>query len=256
MSDLIAHSAPMIGCNGCSVQLDFDFTFAFQPVVNMDTRAIYGYEALVRGTEGQGAAEVLSQVNDNNRYAFDQACRVRAIELATRLELKDVLSINFLPNAVYSPEHCIRSTLAAAKEYDFPPERIMFEITESERVHDTVHLTRIFEHYSAQGFITALDDFGAGHAGLSLLAGFTPRILKLDMELVRNIHRYTVKQVIMDGLLDICRRLDITLLAEGVETREEMEYFRARGVRLMQGYYFAQPGYECLPGVNPECFEF
>ncbi|MBV0932063.1 EAL domain-containing protein [Marinobacterium weihaiense] len=248
MSDLIEHSMP-VGCAGCSICLDFDFTFAFQPIVDVESGCIFGYEALVRGIEGQGAGEVLSRVNEENRYAFDQACRVKAITLAARLGLEQVLSINFLPNAVYSPEHCIRSTLAAAREYDFPAERIMFEITESEQVHDTKHLTRIFEHYRAQGFVTALDDFGAGHAGLNLLAGFQPSILKLDMELVRDIHVLPVKQIIVEGLLDICQRLEITQLAEGIETREEMAYFRAKGVRLMQGYYFAKPGFESLPTV-------
>ncbi len=238
------------GCAGCKQPLDFDFTFAFQPIVNVVEGNIFGYEALVRGTEGQGAGEVLSKVTEDNKYAFDQACRVKAIELAARLGLKQKLSINFLPNAVYSPEHCIRSTLKAAKDNHFPVEQIMFEITESERVHDTAHLTRIFQYYRAQGFVTALDDFGAGHAGLNLLAGFIPHILKLDMELVRNIDQQHVKQVILDGLLEICTRLGITLLAEGVETRAEMEYFQTRGVKLMQGYYFAKPGFEALPLAN------
>lgn len=247
MTDVNMPEQSAIGCAGCRQPLDFDFTFAFQPIVDVAKGEVYGYEALVRGKAGEGALEVLSKVTDDNRYAFDQACRVKAIELAARLGLKQKLSINFLPNAVYSPEHCIRSTLKAARDYGVPAEQIMFEITESERVHDTAHLTRIFEYYRAQGFITALDDFGAGHAGLNLLAGFIPHILKIDMELVRGIDHLEVKQVIMDGLLEICTRLGITLLAEGVETREEMEYFRTRGVRLMQGYYFAKPGFEALP---------
>ncbi len=236
-----------VGCIGCKRPLDFDFTFAFQPIVNVAEGNVFGYEALVRGVDGQGAAEVLSKVTGDNKYAFDQACRVKAIELAAKLGLRQKLSINFLPNAVYAPEHCIRSTLKAAKDNSFPVEQIMFEITESERVHDTAHLTRIFQYYRAQGFVTALDDFGAGHAGLNLLAGFIPHILKLDMELVRDIDKLEVKQVILDGLLEICNRLGITLLAEGVETRDEMEYFKARGVRLMQGYFFAKPGFEALP---------
>lgn len=247
MGDVITQTSEAPGCSGCSVPLDFDFTFAFQPIVDVAKGSVYGYEALVRGVDGQSAGEVLSRVNDDNRYAFDQACRVKAIALAARLGLKQVLSINFLPNAVYSPEHCIRSTLAAAQEHDLPIEQIMFEITESERVHDTAHLKRIFEYYRAQGFVTALDDFGAGHAGLNMLAGFIPHILKLDMELVRDVDHLKVKQIIVEGLLEICNRLGITVLAEGVETRSEMDFFRAHGVRLMQGYFFAKPGFECLP---------
>jgi EAL domain-containing protein (putative c-di-GMP-specific phosphodiesterase class I) len=140
--------------------------------------------------------------------------------------------------------------LQAAREHGFPIDKIMFEITESERVHDAGHLTKIFEYYRQQGFITALDDFGAGHAGLNLLASFIPHTLKLDMELVRDIDSNRVKQIIVGGLIDICNQLDIRILAEGVETAAEMEYFLQRGVTLMQGYYFAKPGFECLPEVD------
>lgn len=254
IKELIASEPEFEGCQGCRKPLDFDFTFAFQPIVDVASGEIYAYEALVRGIDGAGAGEVLARVNDDNRYAFDQACRVKAIELAARLGLKQKLSINFLPNAVYQPEHCIRSTLKAAQTFGLPVQQIMFEITESEQVHDKAHLTNIFQYYHSQGFITALDDFGAGHAGLNLLAGFIPDILKLDMELVRDIDHSEVKQIIVDGLLEICQRLGITLLAEGVETEQEYRYFKSKGVRLMQGYLLARPGFETLPGVSlPQC---
>lgn len=238
------------GCGFCFVPLGFEFTFAFQPIVDLEAGDIFGYEALVRGPKGESAYSVLNRITDENRYAFDQACRVKAINLASELGLDKVLSINFLPNAVYEPAHCIRSTLAAAHETGFPIEKLMFEITESEYVYDPVHLTNIFKSYEKQGFITALDDFGAGHAGLNMLASFIPKILKIDMELVRDIDTHAVKQIIVEGLIGICNKLSITVLAEGVETEAEMLYFRKLGVSLMQGYYFAKPGFECLPGYD------
>ena len=238
------------GCGHCFVPLGFEFTFAFQPIVDLEADEIFGYEALVRGPKGESAYSILNRITDENRYAFDQACRVKAIHLASELGLDKVLSINFLPNAVYEPAHCIRSTLAAARETGFPIEKLMFEITESEYVYDRAHLTNIFKHYEKQGFITALDDFGAGHAGLNMLASFIPKILKIDMELVRDIDTHAVKQIIVEGLIGMCNKLDITVLAEGVETEAEMRYFRKLGVSLMQGYYFAKPGFECLPGYD------
>ncbi|MCC5880298.1 MAG: EAL domain-containing protein [Idiomarina sp.] len=249
-----ADMAPVIGCNRCAVDLPFTFTFAFQPIVNVATRSIFGYEALVRGTDGSSAWSILSQVNDDNRYMFDQACRVTAIKLAAKLNLQSVLSINFLPNAVYEPAHCIRSTLAAARDANFPIEQLMFEITESEQVHDAKHLTKIFKSYAEQGFITAIDDFGAGHAGLNLLASFQPRVMKIDMELIRDIEKIPVKQVIVDALITMCMRLGVTPLAEGIETLEELKYFKSRGVELMQGYFFARPGFENLPDVDFSSF--
>lgn len=250
MATIFPVESPKTGCKGCHKPLDFDFTFAFQPIVDIEQRNIFGYEALVRDQQTQTAKAVLDRVNDENRYAFDQACRVKAIRLANQLRLDSILSINFLPNAVYEPEHCIQSTLKAAKECGFPTSKIMFEITESEQVADVEHLRGIFQHYQRQGFITALDDFGAGHAGLNTLASFIPNLLKVDMELVKNIDQDPVKQIIVSGLIEICRQLNITVLAEGLETREEVLYFQQLGVKLMQGFFFARPGYESLPEVD------
>jgi EAL domain-containing protein (putative c-di-GMP-specific phosphodiesterase class I) len=91
------------------------------------------------------------------------------------------------------------------------------------------------------GFTTALDDFGAGYAGLALLAKFQTDLIKLDMELLRHIEASRVKQAIVRGLVGIAAELGITVLAEGVETAEELSVLRATGIRLFQGYYFARP---------------
>jgi hypothetical protein len=131
---------------------------------------------------------VLSQVDEKTRYTFDQTCRVTAIEEAARLGVhRDgaLVSINFLPNAVYEPANCIRATLRAAERARFPLSSIMFEVTEAEEVRDTDHLSRIIASYKEMGFTVAIDDFGAGFAGLSLLSDFRPDLVKLDMKLVR-----------------------------------------------------------------------
>lgn len=238
------------GCKKCGELTDFDFTFAYQPIIDISQKDIFGYEALVRDPETKTAHEVLKKVSDKNRYAFDQSCRTKAIAMAKQLGLQGVLSINFLPNAVYEPSHCIQSTIRAAESAGFPLEKIMFEVTEAEEVYDVQHLRKIFDYYQRKGFVTALDDFGAGHAGLNMLAQFIPNIIKLDMDMVRNIHQDKVKQVIMNSVLDMARSLKIEVLVEGVEEFEEAVYFAQRGVSLMQGYLFAKPGYESLPEVD------
>ena len=237
------------GCSGCKngQEFPFDFTMAFHPIVDMETRDVWGYEALVRGTDGQGAKWVLDQVNDTNRYAFDQACRVKAIELAgAKLGPASTarLSINFMPNAVYEPRACISATLAAAARTNLDPHRLMFEFTENERMSDIGHIQRIVDEYRKIGFITALDDFGAGYAGLGLLANFQPDLIKIDMELLRNISHSHVRKAIVAGIVDISRELNITVLAEGVETEGELLVLRTLGIRLFQGYLFAKPQVE------------
>ena len=243
-------------CKACRTdgELGFDFEYAYQPIVDLASRSIYAHEALVRGPNGESAFSVLSQVDDGNRYQFDQACRIKAIRGAAELGMQELLSINFLPNAVYRPEACIRSTLAAAVEYDFPIARIIFEVTESEQIMDRPHLVNIFQQYRRFGFHTAIDDFGAGYAGLNLLAEFQPDILKIDMGLVRGIDASASKRVIVDGIVSICKALGIRVMAEGIETAAERDCLRAAGISLMQGYLFSRPAFKALGRIAPEAW--
>jgi EAL domain-containing protein (putative c-di-GMP-specific phosphodiesterase class I) len=228
---------------------------AFQPIVDTEQRKVFAHEALVRGAGGEPAGVVFEQVNNGNRYSFDQACRVKAIEWASRLGMATNLSINFMPNAVYEPERCIRTTLAAADEHAFPTDRIIFEITEGERVDDPAHLDKIIRYYQQQGFLTAIDDFGAGYAGLSLLADFRTDLVKLDMGLVRDIDRETSRQAIVKATLSVCETLGISPVAEGVETPAELHTLRDLGVTLFQGYLLARPAFEALPEIDWSCLE-
>jgi EAL domain-containing protein (putative c-di-GMP-specific phosphodiesterase class I) len=234
---------PAEGCGACATapELALAFTMAFQPVVDVEAGRIYGYEALVRGPDGESAKSILSQVDALNRYAFDQACRVKAIELAAALGMTGRLSINFMPNAVYEAKACIRRTLSTAARVGFPLDQISFEITEDERIDDHAHLRAIIEEYRRHGFLVALDDFGAGYAGLNLLADIRPDIIKLDIALVRDIDRDFTRRTLVLAMVGACHQLGIRVIAEGVERREELDVLRATGVTLFQGYYFARP---------------
>lgn len=241
-------------CGECAggAGLDFDFTMAFQPIVNIATQEVFAYEALVRGLNNEPAGHIFQRVNDSNRYRFDQSCRVKAVKLAAELGAPCFLSINFLPNAVYRPDLCIRTTLAAAEQYAFPIERIIFEITEGEKVDDHEHLQEIVDCYKSLGFKTAIDDFGAGYAGLNFLANIRTDLVKLDMALIRNIHQDKIRQAIIKGLLQVCAELSSAVIAEGVETHEEFSILRSFGIELFQGYYFARPAFQALPEILPK----
>nr|WP_038497630.1 EAL domain-containing protein [Janthinobacterium agaricidamnosum] len=246
----------MIVCAECrnSTPPDFDFEYAYQPIVSMRTRSIYAHEALVRGPRGETAGSILAKVNDDNRYRFDQACRVKAVAGAARLGMQEFLSINFLPNAVIRPEVCIRSTFEAARIYNFPTNRIIFEVTEGEQVKDRAHLVNIFRQYNGLGFQTAIDDFGAGYAGLNLLAEYQPSIVKIDMDLVRDIDSKPARQIIVRAITSMCRELGIRVLAEGIETRGERDFLHASGVELMQGYWFCKPIFQGLGKIRSEAW--
>lgn len=244
-----------MACNGCrtATKPGVDFSMAFQPIYDAVAGRVWGYEALVRGTSGEGAPEVLSKVAPDQRYRFDQDCRVKAIELASRLFPPGedlMLSINFMPNAVYEPAACLRATLQTAAFCGFPLSSIMFEFTENEEVSDTGHLTNIITEYRRHGFTTALDDFGAGHAGLGLLVDFQPDLIKIDMRLIRNIDESPARRAVLAGIVGMAAELGITLLAEGIETEAEFLVLKAAGIRLFQGYWFAKPAFEELPEVE------
>ncbi|MEW9854207.1 EAL domain-containing protein [Novosphingobium sp. M1R2S20] len=244
-------------CSGCRDGESFEvpFTMAFQPIVDTLTGEPFAYEALVRGVDGSGAGQVLAQVNEANRYAFDQACRVKAIEVAMQAGLMKGgarLSINFLPNAVYSPLACIQLTLATAQSVGMPLDRLIFEFTENEEMGSPDHVAGIIETYKRIGFAVAIDDFGAGHSGLDLFARFVPDEIKLDMALIRDIDRDRRRQSIVRGLVGMCAELDTLLIAEGIETAEEAATLRELGVRYQQGYWYAKPAIEMLPAMRAE----
>ena len=242
-------------CGDCrdGVAEPFAFSMAYQPIVDIAARRIFAYEALVRGPQGQGAASILDKITLENRYAFDQSCRRRAIETACRAGLVATgarLSINFIPGAVYQPETCIRVTINAARRAALPSSRLIFEVTEGEPVRDRTHLDSIFREYRRQGFATAIDDFGAGYAGLNLLADFQPEIIKIDMDMIRRIDSNRVRQVLVNAIVSACNDLNIQVIAEGIETEAELGTLRDIGVSLFQGYYLARPAFEALPIVE------
>lgn len=234
------------GCSLCrdADPLQFEFSYAFQPIVDVQARRVFAHEALVRGPAGEPASSVLSRVTADNRYSFDQACREKAIRIAASLNLESHLSINFLPNAIYRPEVCIRSTLQAAARHGFPVERIIFETVEGEQVSDGKWLAEILSEYKRIGFKTAIDDFGAGFAGLNLLADFQPDMVKLDMALIRGIDHSPARRAIVAGVVSMCGQLAIEVIAEGIETRDEAQCLSDLGIRLMQGYWFGRPEFE------------
>ncbi len=254
MPHLSEQPSKIPGCDRCRKlePLHFDFSYAYQPIVDFRNKKIFAHEALVRGPNGEPAASVLAKVNDDNRYLFDQTCRVKAVEGAAKLGIQEFLSINFLPNAVYEPGACIRSTFEAAQRCSFPKERIVFEVVEGENISDRPHLLNIFEEYRRFGFKTAIDDFGAGYAGLNLLAEFQPDIVKIDMDLVRDIGNSRPKQAIVEGIVHMCHKLGIKVLAEGIETKPERDFLVTREVDYFQGFLFCKPTFEAVGKIDPD----
>lgn len=227
------------------------FDFAFQPIISVADKVIIAHEALARGPQGESAASVLNQVTWGNLQRFDQDCRTRSIRQAVALNMRESLSINFIPSALPNPSACLQRTLRAASECGFELSRLIFELTESEKLGDAGALAMIFREYRKLGIKTAIDDFGAGYGGLNLLARFQPDMVKIDLDLIRGIDSNKTKQIIVENVVSLCDSLGIVPLAEGVETSDERDFLSSIGIDLMQGFLFARPAFRSLATIDP-----
>jgi blue light- and temperature-responsive anti-repressor len=226
-----------------------DFSFAFQPIVNSRTKEISSYEALVRGPNNESAHVILNAINPDQKYYFDALLRQKAIAFAVELGIQTRLNLNLLPESLSATDNAISSTYESAKKHHFSPDNIVIEVTESEIIRDISGFKKILETYRSLGFTFSIDDFGAGYSGLNLLAEFLPDSIKIDMSLIRDIHKNGPRQAIIRGIIRTCEDLGIDLIAEGVECLDEYIWCYEEGIELFQGYYFSKPGFQSLPQV-------
>lgn len=222
------------------------YTFAFQPIIHAPTNTIFSYEALLRGPLDQPALFVLNNVPDCDIVGFHEQCRIDAIKMASRLGLNAKLNLNFPPSNLIKSPTAIISILLAAEKCNLNPSDIILEILESEIIKDYESFKSNLQDYRHSGMTFALDDFGAGYAGLNLLSEYQPDYVKLDMNLIKNIEKSGPRQAIIRGIRMTCKELGIDLIAEGVETIDEYLWLREQGIEYFQGYLLAVPLLEKL----------
>jgi EAL domain-containing protein (putative c-di-GMP-specific phosphodiesterase class I) len=237
-----------------SGDVSFEFSFAFQPIVDACNREIISFEALVRGPHGEPSASVFAQVPKYDFPRFDELCRSKAIYLASRLKIPNRLNLNLSAQSIYEIDLSIMTTFQASIHSGIPVENIIFEVLEMESLTDQRNLIQYLRLIQEFGFTTAIDDFGAGYSGLKLLVEYQPNYIKLDRHLIGNIHQDVVKQSVFSGIRQICERLSIEMIAEGVENAGEYHWLREAGMSIFQGYYFARPAFEALPDVANKAF--
>ncbi|MBD2503669.1 EAL domain-containing protein [Anabaena azotica] len=223
------------------------FTSYFQPIVSIeDTSKIYGYESLLRGFDCQGNLIPLELIFELATEAgllpqLDQMARLNGINQFSHHQLHGHIFINFAPTAVYDPAFCLHHTVEAIDAAGIAHERVVFEVVESDNLDDLEHLKTLLQCYRSQGFLIALDDLGSGYSSLNLLHELCPDFIKLDIGLIRNVHKNQYKAAITAKLLEIAQNLNIQTVAEGIECIEELNWLRQHGATLAQGYLIAKP---------------
>jgi EAL domain-containing protein (putative c-di-GMP-specific phosphodiesterase class I) len=213
---------------------------AYQPIVSWSRREVYGYEALLRSREPSlphppailDAAERLEQVQ-----VLGRAIRVAAVEPAGRLPGGAMLFVNLHTQDLLDDDlFDRRAPLAQIAD------RVVLEITERSSLHAIRDVQSRIARLRSMGFRIAVDDLGAGYAGLTSFAQLEPEVVKLDMSLVRGVHLQPTKQTLVRTMITMCRELGMQVVAEGIETPEERDAIVEAGCDLLQGYLFAKPG--------------
>ena len=231
------------------------FTSHFQPIIDTKNDSIFGYESLIRGVYPDGTLmypdEIFKKSTRNNtNFKLDQICRETALKTAATKRINKKIFINFLPTSIYDPEYCLQATVKWAKQLEFNPKNIVFEVVETEKVKDKEHLKEILNFYREKGFLIALDDVGEGYSSLNMIIDIKPDIIKVDRNIIHNIENDNMKQSIYKALRQISSENSIKLLAEGVETANELNILKDLGVDYAQGYYYSKPLAEPIRKLN------
>lgn len=219
----------------------------FQPIVETQhPDKVMAYECLIRGQEADGAMTYRDNMFSIAKAAdllfqLDRSARLCAIRDAKKHAVEAQIFINFIPSAIYDPQFCLQTTVAAIKETNLKKEQFVFEVVESEEVQDSDHLLSILDYYRSNGFRVALDDLGAGYSSLNLLHRLRPDFIKLDRDLVQDVEQDPYKAQISATLLGLARELGVQTIAEGIETVGEWKWLKEHGADFVQGYLFARP---------------
>jgi EAL domain-containing protein (putative c-di-GMP-specific phosphodiesterase class I) len=213
---------------------------AYQPIVDWPERSVFGYEALVRSAEPSlptpvdlfGAAERLERLPELGRQIRAQVARAAAEAPRNALLFVNLHPLDLNDPELFSPT----SPLAAIAA------RVVLEITERSSMHAVNGLAAKVHQLRHLGFRLAVDDLGAGYAGLASFSRLEPAIVKLDISLVRGVDTSTRKQSVIRAMARLCKQdLDIRVVSEGVESAQERDVLAMLGCDLMQGYLFARP---------------
>lgn len=217
----------------------------FQPIVSLRDGMVLGYEALSRGPQNSvmhsPSALFEAAEKENKLWELEYLCRIRAIESVHAMNRSLKLFLNVNPRIIHDKKFKQGFTREYLDQYQMSPEDIIFEITEKGLVNNTSEFIQTVNHYKAQFYKIAIDDAGAGYSGLNLISDIHPHYIKLDMKLIRDIHKDSTKQALLKGFLEFANVTNTHLVAEGIETQEELQKLIDIGIHYGQGYFLKKP---------------
>lgn len=227
-----------------------DCGFAFQPIVDPFAREVVSFEALIRTADGGSPAAYFNQFSGNGLYEADLHSKKIAFAMAGQLGLKEhALSINLLPMTLVNVPGAVAYLLNEIEVNGLVPEQIVVEFAESEVISRLDEFKGAVRQLKSAGISVAIDHFGAGFAGLLMLAQFQPDRIKINRDLVADVHRSGPRQAIIQAIIKCCTSLEIMVCAVGVEKAEEWMWLESAGISQFQGHLFATPTFSGIPAV-------
>ncbi|WP_024553251.1 diguanylate phosphodiesterase [Franconibacter helveticus 513] len=227
-----------------------DCSFAFQPIIDPLAQEIVSLEALIRTPSGDAPRAYFENLSELAIYEADLQSKKVAFAMARALNLgEQMLSVNLLPMTLVKVPGAVSFLLDAIEANGLVPDQIIVEFTESEVISRLDDFTDAVKLLKAAGIQVAIDHFGAGFAGLSLLAQFQPDRIKINRALIKDVHKSGPRQAIIQGIIKSCASLEISVCAVGVEKAEEWMWLESAGIALFQGHLFARPEVGGIPAV-------
>lgn len=223
----------------------------FQPIVSLQTGTLFGYEALSRGPENSYFSSPVNMFTfaekSNQLYLLEKLARERAIANFSTDNPNLKLFINISSHVIYDPQFKPGQTLKLLEYMNLSPENVVFEITERNHIEDFSTVRKALEHYRRQGNRIAVDDAGAGYSSLQAIAELRPDFIKIDRSLIQNIERDKVKETILETIISFADKLRAGVIAEGIETPEELSKVIQLGGQYGQGFFLGKPAPELQP---------
>ncbi|MBT0726701.1 diguanylate phosphodiesterase [Rosenbergiella australiborealis] len=230
---------------------DLPYTFGFQPIINPSSRKVYSYEAKMRAADGQSPLKFFASLDRDEIYHVDLSSKQTALCMAKSLQLHHYsLVLKLLPMTLVKNPDAVTFLLNAIKENGFVPQQIVISISEDSVVHENETFTAEVMKLKRAGIRIAIDNFGAGMAGLLLLTRIQPELVMIDSDLLQNVHKNGPKQAINQSIIKICSSLEIQVIASGITQAEEWSWLRLAGVKAFQGDLFATVVPRKLPAIH------
>ncbi|GIU08302.1 D-glycero-D-manno-heptose 1-phosphate guanosyltransferase [Shewanella sp. c952] len=217
----------------------------FQPICNISTYQIHGFEALSRGPEHSPLYSPVplfkTAAYEGRLSELESLCRRISIQQFKNSALPGKLFINISPKALLDPNHAKGLTLSLVQDLGLHPSQVVIELSEQYPADDIDLLKSCLNHYRSQGFLTAIDDLGAGYSGLRLWSELAPDYVKIDRHFIDSIDSSPVKQEFVRSIVDLCQNLSCKVIAEGIETEKELAVLKQLGIIYCQGYLLGRP---------------